>query len=90
MMKNMRSKKLVFALAFALVLVSGGFTSAQACGFNLSGWHLSPCSWHIAGLLPHCLFGCHTNTAVNGQAANQPVANHAGQTQAKTMSSSTN
>ncbi len=38
------SKKLIFALALSLVLVSGGLFSAQAgCGCNPCGWHWFSC-----------------------------------------------
>ena len=36
-------KKLILAVAISLVLISGGFASAQA---DCSLCNLSPCNWH--------------------------------------------
>ncbi len=48
------NKKMILGIALALVLVSGGFFSAQAqCGcLNLN---LNPCNWHFCNL-----FSCST------------------------------
>ena len=64
------NKKLILGIALSLVLVSGGFFSAQAnclggCLSNLSpcNWHLSslsPCNWHLPSL---CGFHCGSRDA---------------------------
>ena len=57
------SKKLIFGIAFSLVLVSGGFFSAQAnCGGGCLS-SVSPCNWRLPSFcgfhLPSCLsFHC--------------------------------
>ncbi|MGA2229253.1 MAG: hypothetical protein ABSH41_32870 [Syntrophobacteraceae bacterium] len=64
------SKKLIVAMAFSLVLVSGGLFSAQAdCAFN-------PCGWHF----PSC--GCGSKPVSNAQDMNKAVATQVPQNQA--------
>ena len=47
------SKKLILAVAFSLVLLSGSFfTASAACG--LCGINLNPCSWHLPSFCGGC------------------------------------
>ena len=74
------SKKLVLGIALSLILVSGGFFSAQAnCGGGCLS-SLSPCNWHFPSLcgfsfhLPSCLsFHCGSKDLDSAEATHQGV-----------------